>query len=394
MTGPNDGDEPPGRLTEWDPGRRPAGPAPRTSIDPGRVPQRDAPDQGVPITSIDPGRAGPRQAQPGAPLTAMDPGRVAPPRRPDGAGREDVGLPPTLAARFRIVQELRRGAQADVFVVTEEGADTTEGVATTWVLKVYDLAWQPTEQVWQYLRSGRRSDAVVRTVETDRADGRCYELMEHLRGDDLTELRSKIEPDQQVADATAILGQLVDALDDMHANGIVHRDLTPANVVVRKLQPVEVAIVDFGISSRIDDAVPDRNGTPPYTSPQFLAAGTVKAANDFWALGILMIEFLTRRPLYEGLDDPVAIKSRVGSCPRQRGGRGRRALPVVVHRADGAETSDPGGAASRSGRGWRASPRSFPDPRPRRPRIERAGRRSPTGTATGSTGSSTSSPPL
>lgn len=240
----------------------------------------------------------------------MDPGRTPPRRRSDGSQTAGRGLPPALAARFDLVKELQRGAQADVYVVGEKSGDRKL------VLKVYDGGWSPNQELWAHLRSGRTSRAVVETLETGRADGRCYEIMEYLTGDDLMTLRRRGTLEELGTDQLeAIIGQLVEALDELHAAGFVHRDLKPSNILVRKLSPIEVAIVDFGISSRAGEAVDDRNGTAPYTPPRFLAAGSVEPANDMWALGVSLIEFFMGAWLFDGLNDQVALRSRIVDGP-------------------------------------------------------------------------------
>ena len=174
-------------------------------------------------------------------------------------------------------------------------------------------------QVWTYLRTGRTSDAVVETVETVRADGYYYEVMEHLRGGDLTTLGRALSLEELgPARVAAIVEQLVHALDELHANGIVHRDLKPANILVREMNPIKVAIVDFGISSPDGRQAPDRNGTPPFNPPEFEVDRLVTPANDMWALGLSLIEFFSGTTLFGGLDT-AARRTRVGDGADQRG---------------------------------------------------------------------------
>lgn len=290
-------------------------PAPPTVIDPGRA------VAGVPATIVDPGRggatpedsAGPGAGQPEAPVTVIDPGRKAPPRSQEPPS-SSLGLPAELAERFKVLSELvSRGRQANVYLVKERESDVTR------VLKLYhDRAFRLDQRIETYLKTGRNTRSVVEVFETAVAeDGRYYELMEYLAGDSLEELGRKRTLDELGTKMVAsIIKQLVDALDELHANGIVHRDVKPNNIVLRSLDPLEVAIIDLGISSVIDDPdgqkVDDGSGTPPYTPPEFLGAGWVSPGNDWWALGISLIEFFTRRRFLEGLDVDE-LKKRITS---------------------------------------------------------------------------------
>jgi serine/threonine protein kinase len=242
----------------------------------------------------------------------LDPGRPA--RRRDPRSPSYVSLPPELAARFRVDRELSPGgAQADLYVVREHAT------GQELVLKLYLGGWRPDQRIWDYLRSGRRSRSVVDTFETGTADGRCYEIMEHLAGGDLMALRERRNLDELGADGVKeIVRQLAEALDDMHANNIVHRDIKPTNILIRSIDRLELAVVDLGISSVVGpegDLADERNGTPPYVPPEFIVAQRFSRASDWWALGVSLIEFITNRSLFEGLDDPVAMKIRLTSGP-------------------------------------------------------------------------------
>ena len=203
-----------------------------------------------------------------------------------------------------------------------------------------------------------------RPWETERVDGRYYELAtERLPGDDLMTLRGKSTLEELGTDqVTAIVVQLLEALDEIHANGLVHRDLKPASIVVRKLAPIEIAVVDFGISSPSGEEVTDRNGTAPYTSPQFLAAGSVEPADDFGALGISLIDFTGSRILgglgLDGEEDQVALKARIVSAPINTSAVTDERLRLLCSGLRRPHV--PGGAASRCGPGWRVTRRRWP----------------------------------
>ncbi|HEY3006955.1 MAG TPA: serine/threonine-protein kinase [Micromonosporaceae bacterium] len=94
--------------------------------------------------------------------------------------------------------------------------------------------------------------------------------------------------------AVTVGAEVAAALAAAHARGIVHRDVTPANVM---LTAAGAKVVDFGISALIGetDAGPDGSllGTPAYLAPERLDGGPVSAATDVYALGLLLYRALT-----------------------------------------------------------------------------------------------------
>jgi serine/threonine-protein kinase len=93
--------------------------------------------------------------------------------------------------------------------------------------------------------------------------------------------------------AVRISSEVSAALAAAHARGIVHRDVTPANVM---LTPAGAKVVDFGISALIgeNDIDPDGSllGTPAYLAPERLEGGQVSPATDVYAVGLLIYRTL------------------------------------------------------------------------------------------------------
>jgi hypothetical protein len=125
------------------------------------------------------------------------------------------------------------------------------------------------------------------------ADGQWtpYLVMELLDGELLSDMlrRGPLSWRQ----AVTICGELASALQAAHDHGIVHRDVTPANVM---LTSTGVKVLDFGISAVIGDKQTSANGdvfgTPAYLAPERLIRGEVTAAADVYAAGLLLYECL------------------------------------------------------------------------------------------------------
>jgi hypothetical protein len=139
------------------------------------------------------------------------------------------------------------------------------------------------------------------------ADGQWtpYLVMELLDGERLSDvLRRGPLPWRQAA---TICAELASALQAAHGHGIVHRDVTPANVM---LTSTGVKVLDFGISALIGDQQTSANGdvfgTPAYLAPERLIRGEVTAAADVYAAGLLLYECLAG-----GLPWPAATVTEV-----------------------------------------------------------------------------------
>ena len=95
--------------------------------------------------------------------------------------------------------------------------------------------------------------------------------------------------------ALSVLEQLSVAIEQVHAAGILHRDVKPENVLISAIDTAK--LIDFGIAvetSRVkEDPLPNISGTWDYLSPEFLLSGEMSPQMDIYALGILGYELLT-----------------------------------------------------------------------------------------------------
>jgi serine/threonine-protein kinase len=117
-------------------------------------------------------------------------------------------------------------------------------------------------------------------------------------------------------DAVVIVAEVASALATAHARGVVHRDITPANVM---LTGVGAKVVDFGISALTgqQDAAPDGSllGTPAYLAPERLGGGPVAPAADVYALGLLLYRTLTGRLPWPAGTTAQALRAHLFADP-------------------------------------------------------------------------------
>jgi YVTN family beta-propeller protein len=165
-------------------------------------------------------------------------------------------------------------------------------------------------------------------------DGRLYLAMRHVEGTDLRVLlhaEGALDPPR----ALAICSQVANALDAAHANGLVHRDVKPSNVLLDASEHVYLA--DFGLTRRLDEQggpVGDGRsvGTPAYLAPEQIDGESVDGRADVYSLGCLLYECLTgEAPFVRGSQLAVAWAHLEEEPPRAS--RRRPELPEAIDAA-------------------------------------------------------------
>ena len=119
--------------------------------------------------------------------------------------------------------------------------------------------------------------------------------------------------------ALNIAGKILDALDYIHANGVVHRDLKPENIMVDEHDNIK--LIDFGIASdagarrltytKITPAL----GTPNYISPEQVQGKRGDARSDIYSMGVILYEMLTGKPPFLGSSALAIMNERVLNHP-------------------------------------------------------------------------------
>jgi serine/threonine protein kinase/tetratricopeptide (TPR) repeat protein len=212
------------------------------------------------------------------------------------------GTPPPLmergtllaAGRYEILAILGQGAMGAVYKAKDRELDR-------WVaIKVIqpELANSPSmlKRFKQELILARQITHrnVVRIFDIGETDGVKFITMEYIDGGDLKSIivdQGKIPPEE----AVGIVRQICQALDAAHAEGVVHRDLKPQNIMLD--QSGRVVVMDFGIAHSKE--MPGMTmtgalmGTPEYMSPEQARGEKTDKRADIFAVGIIFYEMLT-----------------------------------------------------------------------------------------------------
>ncbi len=172
------------------------------------------------------------------------------------------------------------------------------------VLTLYDDGSEPDAAVYDVLRTLSR-EHVPDLIETGRWGTQAYEVAEELTGGTLADI-GLVEGDSETM--RRIVEELGTALHSLSQAGLRHRDLRPGTILVRERQPLDLVITGFG-SARLSDYDLDIVSpleTTRYTAPEAIAGG-VAAASDWWSLGMVLLEQVTRGACFEGVNEQAFL---------------------------------------------------------------------------------------
>ncbi len=151
---------------------------------------------------------------------------------------------------------------------------------------------------------------VVTVYDAGEVDGNLYISMRHVEGSDLGRLlaaEGALEPSR----AISILSQIASALDAAHAQGLVHRDVKPANMLVESTADMpdfdRAYLSDFGISKRTTSRegltrTGQFVGTVDYVAPEQITGEPVDGRTDVYSFGCVLFECLSGRVPFPGGD--------------------------------------------------------------------------------------------
>jgi eukaryotic-like serine/threonine-protein kinase len=182
----------------------------------------------------------------------------------------------------------------------------------------------------RFLREGYAANSVrhpgsVAVLDDDTAeDGAAFLVMELLEGEALEAVWEKAGGRLPFDAVLAIGWQLLDVLASAHSNGIVHRDVKPANLFLTR--DGQVKVLDFGIARVRDAAMTAASmtgtgivlGTPAFMAPeQALArANDIDARTDVWASGATLFTLLTGQSVHVGENAPQIMILAATTPPR------------------------------------------------------------------------------
>jgi len=219
---------------------------------------------------------------------------------------------PSAVGRYEILRELGRGAMGVVYEARDPALSRIIALKT--ILSAPPGEKEPFEErFFSEARIAARLShpgiVVVHDVGRDAASGTLFIALEHLPGRTLAEIAEEGPMDWR--EVCRLGAQIARALHHAHAQGVVHCDMKPANVML--LPSGETKIMDFGIAwietarfrrSKTGEFV----GTPLYAAPEQASTGKVDARTDVFSLGTIAYTLLAGRPAFAAGSIPGIVE--------------------------------------------------------------------------------------
>lgn len=231
-----------------------------------------------------------------------------------------------LLGRYRLSSRIGIGGMAEVFLARATGAGN---FARTVVVKrmIPQLAEDP-HAVQMFLDEAQlgarlHHPHIVPVLDLGEIDGAYFMVLEHVDGVDLGTLEMRVRARQTTLheqDAAWIVARAAEGLHAAHeardpetgqALRVVHRDVSPSNILISRTGDVKVA--DFGVARSAAQAARTSTGAMkgklPYMSPEQLSGDELDARSDIYGLGVVLWQLLAGRRLHEGRNELGIIKS-------------------------------------------------------------------------------------
>jgi len=217
----------------------------------------------------------------------------------------------TIVGRYRIIERIGDGGMGVVY--RAEQWPLKRIVALKLLSPEACAEAKPTRRFINEARilSALRHPNTIRLVEIGKTDQeQLFIVTEFVSGGTLREFMrgNRIAP--QVA--LRLARQVSSALAEVHAHGVIHRDLKPDNILLEEVRAdgYQAKLIDFGLARRTGDDEGGferseltqpraRLGTPGYMAPEQVFRKSVDPSSDLYALGVLMYEMLTGYRLFE-----------------------------------------------------------------------------------------------
>ncbi|MEV0647845.1 serine/threonine-protein kinase [Phytomonospora sp. NPDC050363] len=205
--------------------------------------------------------------------------------------------------------------------------------------------------------------SVYDAVETVFEDGRplVFLVMQHLTGESLAELlheHGRLTPERTMS----IIAQVADALDAAHREGVVHRDVKPANIIVD--HDDRATIVDFGVARAQGEAALTAAGnilaTIQYAAPEQLSGEKPGPRADIYSLGVVAYECLTGQAPFAADATAATVAGHLLRPPPPLPPEIPGAIAAVVDRALAKDPGDRYASAAQFAAACRPATRPFP----------------------------------
>src|SRR5699024_7264188 len=214
-----------------------------------------------------------------------------------------------LDDRYEIIRTIGGGGMANVYLARDLILDREVAI------KVLRMEFaNDTEFIERFDREAKAATSVshpnivnIYDVGEEKDDHIYYMVMEYVQGMTLKEYIQTHSP-VSIDNTLHIMKQLTAAISHAHANGLIHRDIKPQNILID--HDGNAKVTDFGIAMALSaTSLTQTNsilGSVQYISPEQARGGKATKKSDIYSLGIVMFELLTGQLPFSG-QSPVAI---------------------------------------------------------------------------------------
>jgi len=234
------------------------------------------------------------------------------PRQSEGAAMPLIGE--TIKGTYQICEKIGQGDAATVYLARDLAQDRDVALKVIHPHLAGEGRFLERFHLEAELLSQVRSDHVVQIYDYGKENDINYIVMEYVQGEALSDSIKRTGP-LDVPAALRITRQIVECLGVISAQGIVHRNIKPANIMVTPRR--QVKIMDFGIAKGLVDTGLTQSGvlgTPYYISPE-QAEGDRKldVRSDIYSVGVMLFEMLAGRVPYEDTNPMAVIMKHLAS---------------------------------------------------------------------------------
>lgn len=228
----------------------------------------------------------------------------------------------TTLGSYRVLTAVGRGGMAVVYKGYQPSLDRYVAIKVMSHVLAGDRTFIERFQREAASVAQLRHQNIVQMYDFDIHEDISYMVMEYIEGKTLKERLLELRQQQQrlpLTEAVQIVRDIAAALDYAHAYSIVHRDVKPANILLRREErlaqltgaaPFVGVLTDFGIARMLEGmqltGTGATIGTPDYMSPEQARGEPAGPASDVYALGVLLYEMLTGELPFTA-DTPIAV---------------------------------------------------------------------------------------